>query len=136
MFYFLAFKGDHSLRRRYPGYGRFVDKTLKSKYSDPIVFTFSIVFFTIFFLESFAVGNAEEMKSGEEDAYVILVPDAKGEEVEQQVALIGSSSRFSYFYDKETNEAKVIPVESISYMRKLLAEESKAKLNESDKSSQ
>jgi len=89
-----------------------------------------MVLCTQYFVKDFAINNAEEIKNGYMDEYNVLVPDSQHGSVETNVALLGSSSRFTYFYNVKTTEAIVVPIENISYMKKVLLNDSKAKNND------
>jgi hypothetical protein len=115
IFYLLSFKLELWARKKFSGYGRFVERTMKPKYSDPILFCLAITVITVIFIKNLAIDNTIKIKSGRFDDYSALLPNDVGE---QKLALLGTSSRFSYFYDIESKEAIVIPVESIAYMKK------------------
>lgn len=119
VFYFLSFKLDLWARNKFNRYGRFVERTLKPKYSDPILFCISVTVITVLFVKNLAIDNTERIKAGDFDQYTVLLPNSPEE---QTIALLGSSSRFSYFYDTLSKEAIVVPVESIDYMRKKTTE--------------
>lgn len=131
-FYLISFKLDIWMRNKYKGYGRFVERAMKPKYSDPILITLSISVITVLFVKNLAIENTEIIKSGDNDKYVVVLPNSNDE---QTVALLGTSSRFSYFYDVASKEAIVLPVESIAYMKKISTEKiSKLIDNHSEKS--
>lgn len=117
IFYLLSFKLELWARNKFSGYGRFVERTMKPKYSDPILFCLAITVITVIFVKNLAIDNTIKIKSGSFDGYSALLPNDTDE---QKLALLGSSSRFSYFYDLNAKEAIVIPVESIAYMKKQL----------------
>lgn len=119
VFYFLSFKLDLWARNKFNRYGRFVERTMKPKYSDPILFCISVTVITVLFVKNLAIDNTERIKAGDFDQYTVLLPNSPEE---QTIALLGSSSRFSYFYDTLSKEAIVVPVESIDYMRKKTTE--------------
>jgi len=116
--HFISFKMEVWMRNRFRRYGAFVSKRLKPKYSDPIILFVVLTVGTGFFVRDLAIGNAESVKNNVKDEYVVLVPNYENALTEQVLSLLGSSSRFSYFYDRDSGEALVIPIESISYMRK------------------
>ncbi|GAA6206021.1 hypothetical protein [Thalassotalea sp. SU-HH00458] len=121
IFYLLSFKLELWARKKFNGYGRFVERTMKPKYSDPILFCLAIIVITVIFVKNLAIDNTLKIKAGNFDDYSALLPNDKDE---QKLAFLGSSSRFSFFYDLDLNEAIVIPVESIAYMKKKLPIES------------
>ncbi|MFT5759048.1 MAG: hypothetical protein ACI9LM_003797 [Alteromonadaceae bacterium] len=116
--HFISFKIDLWLRNRFQFYGNFISKRLKPKYSDPIIFIVVLMVGTTFFVRDLAINNALNIKNKVKDEYIVLVPNYEKPLTEQVLALLGSSSRFAYFYNHENGEALVIPLESISYMRK------------------
>ena len=126
LFYFFSFKLDHWARNKFNRYGRFVEKTMKPKYSDPILFCVSVTVITVIFVKGLAINNTEKIKTGNFDKYTVLLPNAMNE---QTIALLGTSSRFSYFYNVVSMESIVLPVESIAYMIKKQPKE-KLKINE------
>lgn len=65
-----------------------------------------------------AVYNAAEIKSGNIDAYRIRISDPSELAAEQTLALLGTTTSFSLFYDNEKDEVLVVPVENISFMIK------------------
>jgi hypothetical protein len=126
LFYLLSFKLDYWARNRFNRYGKFVEKIMKPKYSDPVLFCVSVTLITVLFVKSLAIDNTEKIKSGDFDKYTVLLPNSINE---QTIALLGTSSRFSYFYDVDSKEAIVLPLESIAYMIKKWPQE-KLELNE------
>lgn len=121
IFYLLSFKLELWARKKFNGYGRFVERTMKPKYSDPILFCLAIIVITVIFVKNLAIDNTLKIKAGNFDDYSALLPNDMDE---QKLAFLGSSSRFSFFYVLDLNEAIVIPVESIAYMKKKLPIES------------
>ena len=101
---------------------------MKPKYSDPILFCLSVTVITVLFVKSLAIDNAEKIKAGDFDQYTVSLPNSINE---QAIALLGTSSRFSYFYDVISMESIVLPVESIAYMIKKQPKE-KLKINENE----
>lgn len=114
IFYWL----DLLLRKKYKGYGNFVEKKFKSKYTDPIGYVLILVFYTTVIVHHIAVNNAEEVKAGETDDFLVRISDPGAHQVEKNFALLGSSSRYVYLFDNERSEAQVIPVENVSFMIK------------------
>ena len=109
---------DNSLRKKYKGYGNFVAKKLKAKYTDPISYVIILVFYTTFLVQHLAIDTAKEVKSGNTDDFIVRISDPGEHKVEKTLALLGSSSRYIYLYDNEKSEAKIIPVENVSFMVK------------------
>jgi len=120
-FHLISFKMDVWFRNKFKLYGDFI-RRLKPKYSDPIISLLIIGVATTFLLRDLAINNAMEFKSKVRDEYVVLVPNYEKPLTEQVLSLLGSSSRFAYFYNHDNGEALVLPLESISYMRKKVAE--------------
>jgi hypothetical protein len=118
---------DFLLRKKYKGYGNFVEKKFKSKYTDPIGYIFILVFYTTFLVQSIAIRNAEEVKAGKTDDFVVRISDPGEHQAETNLALLGSSSRYLYLFNNKKSEAQVIPVENVSFMIKkvVIAEQNK-----------
>ena len=88
------------------------------KYSDPILFISAIIILTTAVVNILAVNNAKNIKSGIVDEFSVRLSDP-GEHIQElPLALLGSSSRYAYFYDVSKSETIVIPVENFSFMRK------------------
>jgi len=118
IFYLLNFWFDIWCRKRFKWYGEFAEKRLKSKYSDPILFISAIIILTTAVVNILAVNNAKNIKSGIVDEFSVRLSDP-GEHIQElPLALLGSSSRYAYFYDVSKSETIVIPVENFSFMRK------------------
>jgi hypothetical protein len=118
VFYIISFKFELWARNKFNSYGKFVEKTMKPKYSDPILFCIAVSAITLLFVKDLAINNTEEIKLGNFDRYTVSIPNTTNE---QTIALLGASSRFSYFYDVDSKESIVVPVENIAYMRKISA---------------
>lgn len=104
-------------RAKFKAYGRFVGKRRYSKYIDLTVFSGAMVMTLIVYIQSLAQGNAEEVRSGIIDQYAVRIADF--EQGSANLALLGSSSRYVYFFDVSKDQALVVPVESVSYMKKV-----------------
>ena len=112
------------MRKKYKGYGNFVAKKLKAKYTDPISYVIILVFYTTFLVQHLAIDNAKEVKSGKTDDFIVRISDPGEHKVEKTLALLGSSSRYIYLYNNEKSEAQIIPVENVSFMvKKIVIEE-------------
>jgi hypothetical protein len=109
---------DFWVRKRFPGYGRWLQNKSDTSYTDPIGIILVIAVFVFFSVRSFAIFNADEVKAGIIDEYNIQFANASASAPERALALLGNTSRFSYFYDVESNEVLVVPVENIALMRK------------------
>lgn len=117
VFSLLAFIADFWLRNKYKGYGRWLTNKFAAKYTDPIIYFVVVSILVFLYVRSFALMNAEEVRSGDNDGYIVLFSDSS--RGEQQLALLGNSSRFTYLYDIGKDEVLVVPSENISYMKKL-----------------
>lgn len=109
---------DKVLRRKYKSYGNFADNKLKAKYTDPIGYFVILVFYTTFLVQHLAVRNASQVKSGNSDDFLVRISDPGDHQVEKTLALLGSSSRYLYFYNNQKIETQVIPVENVSFLIK------------------
>jgi len=114
LFYWL----DLFLRKKYKGYGNFVENKFKSKYTDPIGYVLILVFYTTVLVEHVAIRNATAVKSGTTDDFLVRISDPGEHQVEKTLSLLGSSSRYVYLFDSEQSESQVIPVENVSFMIK------------------
>jgi len=114
LFYWL----DLFLRKKYKGYGNFVENKFKSKYTDPIGYVLILVFYTTVLVEHVAIRNATAVKSGTTDDFLVRISDPGEHQVEKILSLLGSSSRYVYLFDSEQSESQVIPVENVSFMIK------------------
>lgn len=111
---------DLILRKKYQGYGAFVEKKFKSKYTDPIGYALILIIYTIILVQHIAIRNAVEIKSGNSDEFLVRISDPGDHQVEKTLSLLGSSSRYVYLFDSENAESQVIPVENVSFMIKKL----------------
>ena len=109
---------DFWVRKRFPGYGRWLQKKSDTSYTDPIGSVLVIAVFVFFGVRSFAIYNADEVKAGNIDEYQVQFANASVSAAERALALLGNTSRFSYFYDVENSAVLVVPVENIALMRK------------------
>ncbi len=121
---------DILLRKRYSGYKNFLEKQLKSKYTDPIGFTILIAVFSVSFIHTLAVKNAEIIKKQGKDTYQVRFAEAYSHEPIKNFEMLGSTSRFVYFYDPKSKQSVVISPENISYMSKLVTEKKKPSENQ------
>ena len=111
--------GDYYLRRRFKTYGDFVNSKLKPKYSDPFACVLLVTIFTPFSLSNLAYYNAKDIKNGNGDVYEVRLSDAGQHSATQSLVLLGTSSRYGYFYQVDEQSTFTVPVENISYMRKV-----------------
>jgi len=114
---------DLLLRKKYKGYGSFVEKKFKSKYTDPVGYFIILIVYTTLLVQHVAILNAAKIKSGNSDDFLVRISDPGDHQVENKLALLGSSSRYLYLYNNEKSQAQVIPVENVSFMIKKLVEE-------------
>jgi hypothetical protein len=87
----------------------------------------------IFLILSLAQSNANDIKSDEPDQYKVRLSDPDLQTGSQTLALLGSTTRFGYFYDAKTKESLVVPLENISFMRKVVPVIKEAGESEDDK---
>ena len=123
VFALIAFFADFWLRNRLKGYGRWMKNKAAANYTDPVIFVAIVVVFVFFYVRNFAIYNADEIKAGIIDAYTVRFSDAGDMEEQQVLALLGSSNRFSYYFDHEDSSALVVPSENIAFMQKREADD-------------
>lgn len=109
---------EFRMRKKYPGYQRWQEKRGDIEFTDPIYFFLSVSVFAVLAVQFLAVYNTAELKSGNIDEYRIRISDPGERAVEQTLALLGTTTRFSLFYDNEMATVLVVPVENISFMIK------------------
>jgi len=117
-FFLIAFFADFWLRNKFKGYGRWMKNKAAASYTDPVIFVVIVAVFVFVYVRNFAVNNADEVKSGIFDEYTVRFLDAGEMEEQQVLALLGSSNRFSYYFDYEDSSALVVPSENIAFMQK------------------
>jgi hypothetical protein len=76
------------------------------------------LYFVFVSVSDYAIGNANAVKAGDIDEYTVRFSELPAQTSESSLALIGSTNRFSYFYNLENEEALVVPQENIALMRK------------------
>ena len=113
---------DILFRKRFKGYRNFLEKRLKSKYTDPIGFAIIILFASVIKMQDLAVSNADMIKSTGKDTYQIRFSHNDSSDSSNTLELLGSTSRFVYFYDRINKHSVVISPENISYMSKLITQ--------------
>ena len=122
VFIIFVFWLDVLCRNRFKGYKNFVEKRLVSKYTDPIGSTSVIVFFTIVMMQDLATKNAKAIKDKGKDIYqVTFATEDSGSSI-KPLELLGSTSRFVYFYDLINKKSIVLSPENINYMSKLVSQ--------------
>ncbi len=114
----VAYWFDVLLRKRFNFYRNFVENRLKSKYSDPLVMIIVVLLFTVILMQDLAVKNADAIKHEGKDQYQVRFPEVESDESVKNLELLGSTSRFVYFYDRKTKQSVVISPENLSYMSK------------------
>ena len=117
VFMFFVISVDYAYRKRFKRYGDFVKNKLKSKYSDPIIAIVLVIIIAPPLLHSLAFSNANDIKNGEVDLYEVRLSDAGEHAAVQNLVVLGTSSRYGYFYHPKDKVSFVVPLESISYMR-------------------
>jgi len=110
---------DYAIRRRFKFVKYFAERVFKAKYADPISIIIMVLLFSSIKIQYLADNNAWAIKQGDYDAYEVRLADTGNQPALRAMAVLGSSSRFGYFYDPATKSALVVPIESISYMRKI-----------------
>ena len=112
---------DIILRKRFPSYGRFLERKFMSKYSDPIGFVILISVFTFSLIETVAIRNSEEIKLEGGDEFLVKMTEYEVNVTESRLTVLGSSSRYAYFYDSKKSVALVVPVENVAFMKKSIS---------------
>lgn len=113
-----AFMVDFWVRKKRPGYGRWLGRRIAPKYSDPIIYIVAVTLLVTLYVRQFAIENANEVKSGTIDEYTVRIADPGEQPAERTLALLGNTSRFSILFDYEESEVLIIPLENVSLMRK------------------
>jgi hypothetical protein len=111
----VIYRADLWIRKWFRSKSWSIKRKLPLKYVDLLTLIFILGISTDTLTEELAVENAKEIKAGVIDEYMVRIAD---QSVARSLALLGSSSRFVYLYDVKKASAMVVPVESISYMRK------------------
>lgn len=106
------------VRKKRPGYGRWLERRIAPKYSDPIIYVVVVTLFVTLYVRQFAIDNADEVKSGTIDEYTVRIADPGEQPAERTLALLGNTSRFSILFDYEESQVLIIPLENVSLMRK------------------
>ena len=108
------------LKKRFKSYSKFSTDKLKAKYTEPVAYILVITIITATMTSALASKNADKIKSGNFDEYQVRIADPGTLIADQSLALLGSTSRYIYFYHTKNSEALVIPVENVSFMRKTI----------------
>lgn len=108
------------MKKRFKGYKQFSNDKLKAKYTEPFLHIMIVTSITAMMTSVLATNNADIIKSGSFDEFQVRIADPGTLSANQSLALLGSSSRYVYFYNAKNSEALVIPVENVSFMRKTL----------------
>ncbi|MFT5521024.1 MAG: hypothetical protein ACI9IA_001624 [Enterobacterales bacterium] len=108
------------LKKRFKSYSKFSTDMLKAKYTEPVAYILVITIITATMTSALASKNADKIKSGNFDEYQVRIADPGTLIADQSLALLGSTSRYIYFYHIKNSEALVIPVENVSFMRKTI----------------
>jgi len=114
----LGLKVDQFLRNKFQTVNKFEEMIKSERYGDPIIILLATVLITTYVINSLATKNAEKIKSGVIDQYSVSFSGPKENSSGQVLALLGSTSRYTYFFDMDKSEALVIPVENVSFMIK------------------
>lgn len=76
--------------------------------------------FATIYVRDFAVANADSIKSGDTDNYLIRLADSADQPAERAIALLGNTNRFSIFFDPLIDELLIIPLECVINAEKWL----------------
>lgn len=109
---------DFVTRKRFPSYGRFLEKKFMSKYSDPIGFVLLVSFLTFTLIKTLAIDNSNEIKQTGGDEFWVKMVDQEESVVETRLTVLGSSSRYAFFFEPTQSASLVIPVENVAFMKK------------------
>ena len=118
---------DHQSRKRFQFYKNFAENRLKSKYTDPIIMMVVVFLSTVVLMRDLAVKNADEIKATGKDSYQVMFSDNEAGDSVKTIELLGSTSRFAYFYDPTNKKSIVISPENVNYMNKSVSEKRPAK---------
>jgi hypothetical protein len=120
---------DAMIRKRFKKFGKLMNERFKSKYTDAIFSVGTLAVVTFLMVSNLAWKNAQSIKTGTFDRFEVRIADYQGDKDDnaiQSLALLGTTSRFGYFYDVNKTQTLVVPVENITYMvKKLIAPEAK-----------
>lgn len=116
----LAAKAETKIKNQFKQNNVTVNWHFYSKYIDFIGVLIGLSTGTVFLIFQLAQSNANDIKSDEPDLYKVRLSDPDLQTGSKTLALLGNTSRFGYFYDAKTNESLVVPLENVSFMRKLV----------------
>ena len=119
----LSYWLDLQFRKWISFYKRFTEKGLMSKYSDPIMMIIVVVIITVILMRDLAIGNADEIKKDGKDSYEVSFTENDSEVTIKKLELLGSTSRFVYFFDRINQQSVVISPENLSFMRKTVIQD-------------
>lgn len=123
----VAYWSDMLMRRRFKWYQNFVQNRLKAKYTDPIVLMIVVLSCTVVLMQDLAEKNAAKIKSQSQDSYQVMYAENGVDNTVKSLELLGSTSRFVYFYDHKSKQSVVISPENVSYMKKVVSEKKAVK---------
>lgn len=118
----VAFWLDNLLRKRFKLYQNIIENRLKARYTDPIMLIIVVLFLTIVLMQDLAVKNAHAIKNESKDNYQVMFSDNDSNQPMINLELLGSTSRFVYFYDHKNQHSVVISPENLNYMKKSVTE--------------
>ena len=118
----VAYLSDMLMRKRFKWYQNFVQNRLKAKYTDPIVLMIVVLSCTVVLMQDLAEKNAVKIKSQSQDSYQVMYAENGVDNAVKSLELLGSTSRFVYFYDHKSKQSVVISPENVSYMKKVVSE--------------
>ena len=123
----VAYLSDMLMRKRFKWYQNFVQNRLKAKYTDPIVLMIVVLSCTVVLMQDLAEKNAVKIKSQSQDSYQVMYAENGVDNAVKSLELLGSTSRFVYFYDHKSKQSVVISPENVSYMKKVVGEKEAVK---------
>lgn len=112
---------DVFFRKRIRFYRNFVENRLKAKFTDPVVMMIVILLSTVVLMQGLAEENANLIKNQNQDSYQVSYSELGEHESLKTLELLGSTSRFLYFYDVERKQTVVVSPENVSYMKKTVS---------------
>lgn len=118
----LSYWIDVLFRNRFKFYKNFVVNRLKAKYTDPFFMLLVVLFATLVLMKDLAVKNADKIKNEASDSYSVMYAENGVDNSVKLLELLGSTSRFVYFYDHNSKQSVVISPENLSYMKKTVSD--------------
>lgn len=107
---------EHLLGKRIKFVKKINDKSFAKRF-DTLGGIIITLLFTWAAIKMIAERNAADIKEKGSNLYTVNV---EGFNSERGLSLLGTSSRYTFFYDKEKSQTLVIPVDNVTYLRKKL----------------